>query len=193
MPLGVQESYDPFISFARQAKLTSPIKPLYVFCGVLAMTLFGIPGAGALEGESAMWKRSGNERTINVVGDGQTPTQYSLEADVADFSVALTTSDDAEKGGYYNFCSDEFTILELKAKYEEVRGARCEINHVMDVDTCKGIIEKMRSEAEVNGDLRLKKENVIGLVYAVLFDEGTYNPEPVDVKRFPDVKRTSIE
>ena len=43
MPLGTIESYDAMICFARQALLTSPIKPLYVFCGVLARTLFGAP------------------------------------------------------------------------------------------------------------------------------------------------------
>ena len=194
MPLGVQESYDPYISFARQAKLTSSIKPLYVFCGVLAMTLFGVPGAGALEGDSSMWIRKQNgERAMNVVGDGKTRTQYGLESDVADFSVALTTSDVAEKGGYYCFCSDEFTMVELKETYENVKGAKCEINHVMDVETCKSLIKKMRAEAEANGDLNIRREEIVGLVYAQLFDEGTWNPEPVDSERFPDVKRTSIK
>jgi hypothetical protein len=54
MPLGVIKSYDPMICFARQALLTSSIKPLYTFCSVLAMTLFGVPGAGSLEGDTSL-------------------------------------------------------------------------------------------------------------------------------------------
>ncbi|KAL5117797.1 hypothetical protein ACEQ8H_004271 [Pleosporales sp. CAS-2024a] len=54
MPLAVIESYDLMISFARQALLTSSIKPLYTFCGVLAMPLFGVPGAGSLEGDNSL-------------------------------------------------------------------------------------------------------------------------------------------
>ena len=148
MPLGTIESYDAMISFARQAMLTSSIKPLYVFCGVLAMTLFGAPGAGSLEGNASLWNRKeSGERVINVVGAGATQTPFSTEDDVADFSIALTTSENAEQGGYFRFCSDEFSIQSLKAVYEKVREAECSINHVMDVESCKKMIKQARDDA----------------------------------------------
>ncbi|KAF2164114.1 hypothetical protein M409DRAFT_56826 [Zasmidium cellare ATCC 36951] len=194
MPLGVLESYDPVISFTRHAALTSPIKPLSVFCGVLASTLFGLPGAGALEGGSAVWtKKDNGERVINLVGEGDVLTPVAVEADVADFSVALTTSDLAEKGGFYQFCSDEFTFQDLAATYKKVRGADCRINTIMSVDACRQAIAKARADAEESGDLYSRWHQYIGLVYGLTFAEGTYNPKPVDASRFPDVPRTSLE
>jgi nucleoside-diphosphate-sugar epimerase len=194
MPLGVIESYDAMISFARQALLTSSIKPLYTFCGVLAMTLFGVPGAGSLEGDSSLWiRKEGGERAINVIGAGATSTPFSTEDDVADFSIALTTSDDAEKGGYFRFCSDSFSVLELKAVYEKVRGKPCSLNHVMDVATCKHMIEQARNNAMKAGELHKRFKNIVGLVYAVFMDEGLYNIEPVDADKFPGVPKTKLE
>ncbi|KAF2724195.1 NAD(P)-binding protein [Polychaeton citri CBS 116435] len=194
MPLGTIESYDAMISFARQALLTSPIKPLYVFCGVLAMTLFGVPGAGSLEGDASLWTRKeGGNRMINVVGAGTTQTPFSTEDDVADFSIALITSENAEKGGYYRFCSDDFSIQSLKAVYEKVRGGDCLINHVTDVQSCKMMIEQARYDARKTGELRHRYKDIVGMVYAVFLDEGTYNFQPVDADRFPDVPRTKLE
>lgn len=194
MPLGTIETYDGAIMFSRQAKLTSSIKPLYTFCGVLAMTMFGSPGAGALEGENAIWRRTeGGGRTFNVVGAGDNMLSYSVEADVADFTVALVTSDDAEKGGFYRFCSDEFTGKDLARIYEEVRGAKCAINQVMDVDICRALIDRSRREVEEAGELAARWRDIIGLVYGLYMAEPTYIPRPVDVKRFSGVPRTSLE
>lgn len=195
MPLGVIESYDAMICFARQALLTSPIKPLYTFCGVLAMTLFGVPGAGSLEGESSLWirKEGTKQREINVIGAGATPTPFSTEDDVADFTIALTTSDEAEKGGYFRFCSDVFSLQDLKATYEEVRGAACSMNHVMDTDTCRKMIERAREDAMRDGELHKRFKDIVGLVYAVFLDEGAYNIQPLDADRFPDVNRTTLK
>lgn len=194
MPLGVIESYDAMLCFARQALLTSPIKPLYTFCGVLAQTLFGVPGAGSLEGESSLWVRGeGGKRVINVVGNGEMETPFSTEHDVAAFSVELTTSEGAEKGGYFRFCSDEFSLKELKEVYERVRGEECAINRVMDVETCKGLVKQAREEAITAGELHNRFKNIVGLVYAVFMDTGAYNLKPVDAERFPGVPRTSLE
>lgn len=194
MPLGTIESYDSLIAFQRQAALTSSIKPIYVFCGVLAMTLFGVPGAGALEGGSAVWVRKDNkERILNVVGEGNTVTPYTVEADAADFSVAITTAPEAERGGYYRFCSDEFTLNELAETYEKVREAKCSVNRVMDVETCRQMVHKAKTEAEEAGELNVRWRSFIGLVYGLAFAEGTYNPKPVDANRHPDVRRTRLE
>lgn len=194
MPLGVIESYDAMICFARQALLTSPIKPLYTFCGVLAKTLFGVPGAGSLEGDASLWvRKEGGERVINLIGAGKTPTPFSTEEDVAEFTVALTTSDGAENGGYFRFCSDLFSILDLKETYEQLRGSKCHINHVMDVATCKQMIKQTRDDAIRNRELHKRFKNIVGLVYAVFLDEGCYNIEPVDAEKFPDVPRTTLK
>jgi hypothetical protein len=128
-----------------------------------------------------------------VVGAGATRTPFSVEDDVADFSIALTTSSEAEKGGYFWFCSDEFSLLDLKAMYEEVRGGKCSINHVMDVGTCKQMIKQARDEAVKAGELHNGFKDIVGLVYAVFMVEGSYNIQPVDADRFQDVPRTTLE
>ena len=194
MAPGTIESYDPHIAFSRQAKQTSSIKPLYVFSGVLAMTLFGVPGAGALEGDNALWiRKEGEERIINLIGKGETKTPFASEADVAEFSVAITTADDAEKGGYYRFCSDQFTLKELQMTYEKVRGGKCSLNYAMDLETCKQVLQGAREQAEKSGEFHTKWKSYLGLVYGRYTEEGTYNPEPVDAAKFPDVPRTSLE
>ena len=128
-----------------------------------------------------------------MVGAGTTRTPFSTEDDVADFSIALTMSEDAEKGGYFRFCSDHFTIQSLKAVYEQVRAVPCSINHVMDVESCKQMIKQARSDAAKAHELRHRYKDIVGLVYAVFLDEGTYNFQPVDADRFPDVSRTKLE
>ena len=194
MPLGTVESYDPLIAFSRQAALTSTIRPIYVFCGVLAMTLFGAPGAGALEGNSAVWiRKDERQRILNVIGDGNTVTPYTVEADAADFSVAITTAQDAERGGNYRFCSDEFTMNDLAATYRKVRQAECSVNRVMDVETCRHMINNVRAEAESASELRVRYKSFVGLVYGLCFAEGNWNPKPVDADRHPDVRRTRLD
>ena len=193
LPMGIVDSYNPFISFHYQAKHTSSIKPVYVFSGVLAMTLFGVPGAGAMEGESAVWSRGARgERFLKVIGKGQTNISWSVESDVADFSVALVTSNDGEKGGFYRFCSDEFTLEGLAATYTEVRGAECNVEYVMDLETCKQIVKKAKDEAESLGEVYLRWKSYLGLTYGIITEEGTHNPRPVDGTKFSDVPRTSL-
>jgi hypothetical protein len=194
MPLGVIESYDAMICFARQALLTSPIKPLYTFCGGLGQTMFAVPGAGSLEGDNALWiRKEGGKRQMNVIGTGATPTAFSTEEDAADFTVALTTSEEAEKGGYFHFCSDTFSLLDLKAAYEEVRGEECHINYVMDIPTCKQMINRARADAIRDGELRNRFRDILGLVYAVFMEEATWNIGPKHADRFPDVPRTKLK
>lgn len=194
LPLWENESYNPYICFAAQARLTSPVKPIYTFCGVLAMTLFGVPGAGALEGDSALWIHLPNgERQINIIGRGETKTPFVTEHDAANFSVAVTTSDEAEKGGCYQFCSDEFTVKELAETYEKVRGKKVHLNHVMSYDDCVSLLKKQRAEARAKGEEYLRWMQYIGLAYAEKFESGDLNATNRDGPRFPDVKRMSIE
>jgi len=194
LPLWENESYNPYVCFAAQARLSSSIKPIYTYCGVLAMTLFGVPGAGALEGDSAVWVRlPDGERQVNIIGRGETKTPYATESDVANFTVAVTTSDDAEKGGNYQFCSDEFTMKELAQEYEKVRGKKAHLNFVMDYDTCVSLLKQQRADATAKGEEYSRWLQYIGLAYAETFETGTINPTNRDGPRFPDVKRTGIE
>lgn len=193
MSLGVMDSYDPFISFYHQVKKTSSIKPVYLFCGVLARTLFGVPGAGAMEADSAIWVRDDNDtRTLNIVGEGKKIIQWTTESEAADFSVSLITSSEAENGGFYRFCSDEFTLCELASTYMKVRSQICNIRCVMDIQEARNLLQASKEQAKSRGEEHLRWRSYLGLSYAICIETGQYSFNAVDSLRFPDVSRTSL-
>jgi hypothetical protein len=197
-PLGALETYDPYISFMYQARLSSPIKPLYVFVGALAQTFFAVPGAGKLEGDKAMWQRlEGGGRKINVVGTGEEKLDVTTEENAAQFSVALVTSDLAEKGGFYDFNSDAFSLKELKAEYEKEKGGEVQWNETgLNAEVAEGIIGHMRGAAIAAGNVNEAWPNYIGLVYVKYMLNGEMGLDNLKagLELFPEVtkKRTSL-
>lgn len=194
LPLGEHESYDAFIAFANHARLSSTIKPLYTFCGVLGKTFFAVPGAGKLEGDSAFWQRlEGGKRKINVIGTGEEKFYVTPEEDAAAFTVALVTSEDAEKGGYYRFASDHFTLRELKECYERVKGKEVEWNVLgLTLPVVEQIVNKMRGEAIAAGEVRERYPQYIGLVYAKYMLNGELDMPELDNDKFPKVNAHRI-
>jgi hypothetical protein len=72
MSLGMQESYDPIISFRRHADLSSSIRPIYIFSGVLAEVLFSVPCHGDFSPKNhGVWDPESN--TIEIFGTGEEP------------------------------------------------------------------------------------------------------------------------
>lgn len=196
MTHGVVETYNAFISFHHHARLTSPIKPLFVFTGVLAKTFFAVPGAGALEEDKSFWvRKAGKERKINVIGTGEEVFDWCTEADAAAFSVALVTSEWAEKGGFYRFCSQAFCLREVKETYLKVYPeAEVEWNLVpVTVEQLEGFIAHSRKEAIEKDNVRETWQNWIGSVYGVLMIKGEMALGKLDTDKFPDVPRTSLE
>jgi nucleoside-diphosphate-sugar epimerase len=198
-PLGLLETYDAYISFMYQARLTSSIKPLYTSIGVFALTFFAVPGAGQLEGDKAIWQRlDGGKRRINVIGTGDEKIDMTTEADAAAFSVALITSDKAEAGGHYQFRSDSFTLKEFAALYKKIKGDDAEWNVTgLTPEVCDGIISSMRTPAIANNTVYESWYNWIGLVYVKYMLNGEMALDKVeeDLKLFPEVtaKRTTLE
>ncbi|KAF1984865.1 NAD(P)-binding protein [Aulographum hederae CBS 113979] len=194
LPLGKLETYDPYIAFMYQARLTSAIKPLYAFIGVLADTFFAVPGAGHLEDEQrGFWVTKPDSRRINAYGSGEEKFDWTTEADAAAFSIALVTSDEAEKGGFWSFRSQAFSLKELKETYEKVRGTEVKWDPNMGPDVMEGIISQMRGEALEKGALRESWYSYIGLVYAMYMIRGDMNMRKTDNEKFPEVKPTSLE
>lgn len=198
LPLHEIETYDAMIFFADHALMTSPIKLCHTFTGVLGKTLFGVPGAGILEGNSAFWVREGsvadNRRTIKVIGSGDVELNFTPEADAAEFTVALMTSEYAEKGGYFRFCSDSFTPLQLGEAYKRVYpDAEVLIEKVMELDECEAVMRQTRKEAREAGQLQERLVEYLGLAYGYYIASGKLNITPVDADKFPGCKRTSVE
>jgi nucleoside-diphosphate-sugar epimerase len=195
-PLGLHETYDVLIAFMQVARVSSPIRPLYVFVGAFAQTFFSVPGAGALETDdndaNGYWVRKGKERMINAYGTGEEVTEWTTEDDAAAFSVELVTSDLAEKGGYYDFCSDKINLKQLKETYEKVTGKTVEWKPQIGADVAEQIASGMRKDALEKGEVYKKYLDYIGLYYMIYHVRETMrlNREQVE---FPNVKRTSLE
>ena len=68
MSLGVQDSYDPLISFRNRVELTSDIRSTYIFCGVLAEVLFAFHGEWAAANHG-VWDPE--EKRMEVWGTGK--------------------------------------------------------------------------------------------------------------------------
>jgi nucleoside-diphosphate-sugar epimerase len=196
-PLGVLESYDAYISFMYQARISSPIKPLYTFVGALAQTFFAVPGAGKLEGDKAFWQRlDEKKRRINVVGTGDEKFDVTTEEDASAFSVALVTSDKAESGGFYQFHSDSFSLKELKECYERVKGVEVEWNATgLLLPMVEGIVQHSRADAIAKGELREKFNDYVGLVYLKYMLNGEMGLDKLDMDLFPDIsaQRKTLE
>lgn len=194
-PLGQFTSYDPMISFARQAFLTSKVRPTYSFIGVLANTVFAVPGAGALEGDMAMWSRGeGNQRTFRYIGSPDVTMAWTPEEDAADFTVALMTSEYGPKGGYYRFCSDRFTARQLKEAFESVRGGHVELQQVMDLETGYDLLTKTK-EALTNAGPEAYQERMFelcGMEYGYYGAMGALDVNAIDADKFQDVRRTKL-
>ena len=189
LPLGEHETYDAYISFMHQARTSSAIKPLYTFCGCLAKTLFAVPGAGKLEGNSAFWNRlEGGGRKINVLGTGDEMYDFTPEEDAAAFSVALVTSDEAEKGGVYYYESDRFSLKQWKETYERLSGKEVQWNVTgLTAEFADGLVKKMRGEAIANNQVNEKYPEYIGLVYVKYLLNGEMGQKRQDRDKFPQV------
>jgi NmrA-like family len=196
-PLGALETYDAYISFMHQARLTSSIKPLYTHIGVLAQTFFAVPGAGALEGEKAMWQRlDDGKRKINVVGTGKEILDFTTEADAAAFSVALTTSDKAEAGGVYNFHSDAFSLEQVRDAYKKIKGEDVVWNETgLTLPVVEGIIAGARGAAVAQNNLNSTWYHFIGLVYVKYMLNGEMGLDKLDegLKLFPEITAKSTK
>lgn len=194
--LGQLETYDSYLSFYYHARLTSDIKPLYTAVGVLAMTFFAVPRAGALEKDKSFWVRGeGLNRTINVIGDGTEDLDWCTEEDAAAWSIALLASDRAENGGYYHFNSQKLSLALLKETYQKVHPeAKVEWNKIpIPTQQFKEMYEKSRKAALESGTLKEKYRDYIGFVYIYHMLKGIGGLEKIDADIFPGVKRTSLE
>ena len=85
LQLGMRESYEPYMCFARQVELTSSIEPIYNFVGILAETLFSVPGHGTFAPEHhGVWDPERKE--MQVYGSGHEIWHWTTERDAAEFT-----------------------------------------------------------------------------------------------------------
>ncbi|VUC32992.1 unnamed protein product [Clonostachys rosea] len=186
MTLGQQESYDPYISFRRHVETSSPIKPVYIFCGVLAEVLFSLPGHGDFSPKNhGVWDPA--TKTMEIWGTGEEQWQWTTERDAAEFAAQIMQREDAIHGGFWRVCSGSHTLREVAATYEKVKRAEVQV-------VKKGTIEELRAcalEARAQGSPR-DFWSYVGWFYQLYTVAGTWSLKTLDNDRL-NVTATSLE
>lgn len=187
MNFGDHESFNPFISFRQQVAITSTIKPIWIFTGVLAEVFFSVPGHGDLSPKNhGIWDPAA--KSIDVWGTGREKFDWTTEADAAKFSIAIIESPEAHQGGFYSVCSGSHSLREIKATYERVRGSSVTVIEKGSLEE----LEKTALQARLQGSLATFWE-YIGYFYQLVTINGSAALRNLDNDRFPDVKATSLE
>jgi uncharacterized protein YbjT (DUF2867 family) len=114
----VHESYDPYISFANHVRLSSSIKPIYAFTGIIVEFFFDNPRGNAWDRES---------KTLSYFGDGEKAFIYCTAGDLAAYSVEAVAAAGAENGGFIRVDSFRLTQEELVREYEAARGGEVKV------------------------------------------------------------------
>lgn len=186
LDLGQHESYDPSISFRNHVELTSAIKPIYIFTGVLAEVLFSVPGHGDFSPKNnGVWDPK--EKSMEVWGTGKEIWHWTTERDAADFAADCISKDGAEKGGFWSVCSGENTLEEIANVYEKVKGRKVRIN-------MRGSVEALEEEAllaRAAGD-RQRFYEYIGWFYQLFTVNRAWVLEDLDNHRL-STKTTTLE
>lgn len=178
--LGQHESYDPFIAFAAQVRISSRIKPIYMFTGVIAEWLF----SGRRD---QIWNRE--TKTMSYFGDGKKEWICTTADDLAAYTIEAVSSPTAEQGGFVRIESFRFTPAQLVEEYEKARGGKVKA-HLKCEGTLDDVVS-MLAKARATID-PIDHEKYIGLGYAEHLLKGSWDHEPVDAKHFPNVKTTSL-
>ena len=186
MKFGEHESYDPNILFSSHVKMTSNVRPTYIFCGVLAEVLFSVPGHGDFSPKNnGVWDPE--KKSFEVWGAGDETWHWTTERDAADFAAAIVARDDTPEGGFWSVCSGEHTLIEIGEVYERVKGRKVTINK-------RGNKDELRAKA-LDARSKGSRDNFyeyIGWFYQLFTVDRTWVLENLDNDKL-DTKVTSIE
>lgn len=149
LELGKHEAYDAYVSFRHQAEMSSPIKPIYIFIGIFAETLFSTAGHGHVGPDMPLvW--DADTKTFNIWGSGFTTWFWTTEKDAAEFTAEIVQRDDAAQGGFWNVCSDAQSLREIARVYERERDTEVTLSVQGSIDD----LETQALTARKNEDKR---------------------------------------
>lgn len=121
---GDWEHYDACKSFRRQVDLTSALKPVYVFTGIL-----GEFATNNRVGIAHVREESNGEKVLAYWGDGTAKWDFTYFEDAARFSIELITTNPrvlAGEGGDFHIRSGEANAMDLVRVYEKKAGRKVE-------------------------------------------------------------------
>ncbi|KAJ3579440.1 hypothetical protein NPX13_g1127 [Xylaria arbuscula] len=178
--------YDVFLALKRQLELSSTVKPLYIFVGILCEVFFSVPGHGGFApANHGVWDP---ERKRAVVwGSGHEKWQITTECDAAEFTAELI-QDLSNETGIYRFCSFEKSTREMAEAYENARGVKVTIDNAGNLEDLKAVA------ANAVEKLGLQRSwEWMGYFYQLYQLNGTFYMRELDNDRYTAVNATSLE
>ena len=179
--------YDATRMFHSQVSITSNLKPLHIFSGILADVFFNRGGdKGFLPKDCGVWNPE--KKAMDVWGTGKEPWFFTTEEDAGRYGVEVVTSKGAEEGGFVSVCSFKHSLEEIKEIYERLRGVKVTMNQRGTVDD----LYRMSAEGQ-------EKEGRAGFWNWHRYEfhancvSGVWNLDNLQNERFPNVKATSLE
>jgi hypothetical protein len=187
IPFESEPIYDATRMFHSQVSITSQIRPLHIFSGMLVEVFFNRGGdKGFLPKDTGVWDPTKN--SMEIWGTGKEKWVFTTEEDAGKFGVEVVTSSDAEKGGFVSVCSFSNSLEEIKAIYEKVRGVTVTVNkRGTAVD-----LYRMSAEGQKQ-DGRPGFWNWHRYEFHANCVSGVWNLDDLQNGYFPRVKATSLE
>ena len=186
-PLGLHESYDGNVAFSRIAEISSTIKPIYIFTGVLAEVFWAATPEHSYFDlkHHGVWDRE--TETFGVWGTGDEPWPWTTERDAAEFTAAIVEREDAEQGGFWNTVSCINSLKELAAAYEKVTSHKVKLDKL-------GTVEDLRKTAFAAREqsIPLRYYEYSGYFYQLYTVDGTWEMKKIDNEKL-DVQVTHLE
>lgn len=186
MELGKHESYDAYVSFRHQVEMTSDIKPIYVFNGIFAETLFSFADHGHFGPDQPnLWDPK--EKRMKIWGTGHAVWYWTTEQDAAEFTAEILQRDDAVEGGFWNVCSGANSLIEIAQIYEQSQGRKVTLDIM-------GSVEDLCAKALSAREQGYKShfERYIGWFYQLHAIDGTWTFPKLDNDKLK-AKTTSLE
>ncbi|CZR59842.1 uncharacterized protein PAC_09736 [Phialocephala subalpina] len=183
--------YDSIRCFHVQAELTSSIKPLHIFSGMLADVFFGVDGQdGFTPKDGGVWDCHAEKerKEMDIWGTGDEVWDFTTERDAGRWGVEVITAEGAEEGGFVSLRSFRASLKDVKETYELVRGGEVKVRWRGSVDELEKLAVK---EKEKFGRRRLWEWHRLYFYLTCL--KGTWNLGELENEKFPGFEATSLE
>ncbi|KAF2456425.1 hypothetical protein BDY21DRAFT_347105 [Lineolata rhizophorae] len=185
MSLGMHDSYDPMISFRNHVELSSTMRPLYIFTGILAEVLFAKPGHGDYSPKNhGVWDPEA--KVMEIWGDPSFKWHWTCESDLAEFTAEIVQRDDAVNGGFWSVCSGLNSLEEIAQIYGEVKGCDVTVKKMGSIDELRRRAYEAREQGQRNN-----MWEYIGYFYTLYTADGTWTLGELDNERL-GMKGTSL-
>ncbi|KAH8648872.1 hypothetical protein BGZ61DRAFT_376245 [Ilyonectria robusta] len=139
------EHYDAYIAFRRHTELTSPVRPVYVFTGLVGeFALSDLLGIAYFEDDA-------DGKVLKYWGDGNAKWDFTYFEDAARFSIDLVTTNRsvlAGEGGFFNVRSAEASAKNIAKAYEKRSGEKLKLQSLGGVQELEAALKNARASTD---------------------------------------------